>query len=381
MALIVVGLSGGVDSSVAAHLLKKQGHEVIGLFMRNWTDESVTLEEECPWIEDSNDALLVAEKLKIPFQVLDLSDQYKKRIVDYMYSEYQVGRTPNPDILCNREIKFDIFLKAALALGADYVATGHYVRKSTSEDRIHHLIAGIDKSKDQSYFLCQLSQEQLSKALFPIGHLLKSKVREMALDLGLVTATKKDSQGLCFIGKVSLPDFLQQKLKPKKGKIIEVQASWQGFESPQWGRQWPLTSDFGKVVGSHNGAYYFTIGQRKGLFVGGKALPLFVIALDVEKNIVYVGQGENHPGLYRPFLKIYNSDIHWVNAEKKMNLGESRDYMFRIRYRQKLFGAKIESLADGFKIQSNEPMKSVAPGQFASWYDGNELVGSGIIHS
>ena len=381
MGLVVVGLSGGVDSSVAAHILKQKGHHVIGLFMRNWVDDSVTLDDECPWIEDSNDALLVAEKLNIPFQVLDLSKEYKERIVDYMFSEYQSGRTPNPDILCNREIKFDIFLEAALDLGADYVATGHYVQKTTTEDGIHHLIAGTDKTKDQSYFLCQLNQEQLSKAIFPIGNLHKSQVREIALGLGLVTATKKDSQGLCFIGKVSLPDFLQQKLKPQRGEIIEVEASWQGFESPQWGNQWELRPDSGKVVGSHNGAYYFTIGQRKGLFVGGKTLPLFVIALDVKKNIVYVGQGENHPGLYRPFLKILNSDIHWVDDKKRMNHGESRDYSVRIRYRQKLFGAKIEQTPEGLKILSNEPMKSVAPGQFASWYDGDELVGSGIIHS
>ncbi|MFL2581239.1 MAG: tRNA 2-thiouridine(34) synthase MnmA [Schleiferiaceae bacterium] len=381
MGLVVVGLSGGVDSSVAAHILKQKGHHVIGLFMRNWVDDSVTLDDECPWIEDSNDALLVAEKLNIPFHVLDLSKEYKERIVDYMFSEYQSGRTPNPDILCNREIKFDIFLEAALDLGADYVATGHYVQKTTTEDGIHHLIAGTDKTKDQSYFLCQLNQQQLSKALFPIGNLHKSQVREIALDLGLVTATKKDSQGLCFIGKVSLPDFLQQKLKPQRGEIIEVEASWQGFESPQWGNQWELRPDSGKVVGSHNGAYYFTIGQRKGLFVGGKTLPLFVIAIDVKKNIVYVGQGENHPGLYRPFLKILNSDIHWVDDKKRMNHGESRDYSVRIRYRQKLFGAKIEQTSNGLKILSIEPMKSVAPGQFASWYDGDELVGSGIIHS
>ena len=381
MGLVVVGLSGGVDSSVAAHILKQKGHHVIGLFMRNWVDDSVTLDDECPWIEDSNDALLVAEKLNIPFQVLDLSKEYQERIVDYMFSEYQSGRTPNPDILCNREIKFDIFLEAALDLGADYVATGHYVQKKTTEDGIHHLIAGTDKTKDQSYFLCQLNQQQLSKSLFPIGNLHKSQVREIALGLGLVTATKKDSQGLCFIGKVSLPDFLQQKLKPQRGEIIEVEASWQGFESPQWGNQWELRPDSGKVVGSHNGAYYFTIGQRKGLFVGGKTLPLFVIAIDVKKNIVYVGQGENHPGLYRPFLKILNSDIHWVDDKKRMNHGESRDYSVRIRYRQKLFGAKIEQTSNGLKILSIEPMKSVAPGQFASWYDGDELVGSGIIHS
>ena len=381
MGLVVVGLSGGVDSSVAAHILKQKGHHVIGLFMRNWVDDSVTLDDECPWIEDSNDALLVAEKLNIPFQVLDLSKEYQERIVDYMFSEYQSGRTPNPDILCNREIKFDIFLEAALDLGADYVATGHYVQKKTTEDGIHHLIAGTDKTKDQSYFLCQLNQQQLSKSLFPIGNLHKSQVREIALGLGLVTATKKDSQGLCFIGKVSLPDFLQQKLKPQRGEIIEVEASWQGFESPQWGNQWELRPDSGKVVGSHNGAYYFTIGQRKGLFVGGKTLPLFVKAIDVKKNIVYVGQGENHPGLYRPFLKILNSDIHWVDDKKRMNHGESRDYSVRIRYRQKLFGAKIEQTSNGLKILSIEPMKSVAPGQFASWYDGDELVGSGIIHS
>ena len=381
MGLVVVGLSGGVDSSVAAHILKQKGHHVIGLFMRNWVYDSVTLADECPWIEDSNDALLVAEKLNIPFQVLDLSKEYQERIVDYMFSEYQSGRTPNPDILCNREIKFDIFLEAALDLGADYVATGHYVQKKTTEDGIHHLIAGTDKTKDQSYFLCQLNQQQLSKSLFPIGNLHKSQVREIALGLGLVTATKKDSQGLCFIGKVSLPDFLQQKLKPQRGEIIEVEASWQGFESPQWGNQWELRPDSGKVVGSHNGAYYFTIGQRKGLFVGGKTLPLFVIAIDVKKNIVYVGQGENHPGLYRPFLKILNSDIHWVDDKKRMNHGESRDYSVRIRYRQKLFGAKIEQTSNGLKILSIEPMKSVAPGQFASWYDGDELVGSGIIHS
>ena len=381
MGLVVVGLSGGVDSSVAAHILKQKGHHVIGLFMRNWVDDSVTLDDECPWIEDSNDALLVAEKLNIPFQVLDLSKEYQERIVDYMFSEYQSGRTPNPDILCNREIKFDIFLEAALDLGADYVATGHYVQKTTTEDGIHHLISGTDKTKDQSYFLCQLNQQQLSKALFPIGNLHKSQVREIASGLGLVTATKKDSQGLCFIGKVSLPDFLQQKLKPQKGEIIEVEASWQGFESPQWGNQWGLRPDSGKIVGSHNGAYYFTIGQRKGLFVGGKTLPLFVIALDVKENIVYVGQGENHPGLYRPFLKILNSDIHWIDDKKRMNHGESRDYSVRIRYRQKLFGAKIEQTSKGLKILSNEPMKSVAPGQFASWYDGDELVGSGIIHS
>ena len=381
MARVVVGLSGGVDSSVAAHLLQQSGHEVIGLFMRNWTDESPTLEAECPWIEDSNDALLVAEKLGIPFQVLDLSSAYKTRIVDYMFAEYQAGRTPNPDVLCNREIKFDLFLEAALSLGADYVATGHYAQKTTSEDGMHHLLAGADGNKDQSYFLCQLNQTQLSKALFPIGHLPKPEVRRIAKEAGLVTAEKKDSQGLCFIGKVRLPDFLQQQLSIQTGQIIEVSRDSDVFIAPSCGQPWPLKADHGTVVGSHPGAHFFTVGQRKGLLVGGKPLPLFVLATDVAENIVYVGQGEDHPGLYRPCVWMMPGEVHWVRPDLALQPGESLEVLARIRYRQALVPARLTAEESGLALVPIAPFKSVAPGQFAAWYLGDELIGSGIIHA
>ena len=381
MARVVVGLSGGVDSSVAAHLLQQSGHEVIGLFMRNWTDESHTLEAECPWIEDSNDALLVAEKLGIPFQVLDLSSAYKTRIVDYMFAEYQAGRTPNPDVLCNREIKFDLFLEAALSLGADYVATGHYAQKTTSEDGMHHLLAGADGNKDQSYFLCQLNQTQLSKALFPIGHLPKPEVRRIAKEAGLVTAEKKDSQGLCFIGKVRLPDFLQQQLSIQTGQIIEVSRDSDVFIAPSCGQPWPLKADHGTVVGSHPGAHFFTVGQRKGLLVGGKPLPLFVLATDVAENIVYVGQGEDHPGLYRPCVWMMPGEVHWVRPDLALQPGESLEVLARIRYRQALVPARLTAEESGLALVPTAPFKSVAPGQFAAWYLGDELIGSGIIHA
>ncbi|MDA0363835.1 MAG: tRNA 2-thiouridine(34) synthase MnmA [Bacteroidetes bacterium] len=381
MARVVVGLSGGVDSSVAAHLLQQSGHEVIGLFMRNWTDESPTLEAECPWIEDSNDALLVAEKLGIPFQVLDLSSAYKTRIVDYMFAEYQAGRTPNPDVLCNREIKFDLFLEAALSLGADYVATGHYAQKTTSEDGMHHLLAGADGNKDQSYFLCQLNQTQLSKALFPIGHLPKPEVRRIAKEAGLVTAEKKDSQGLCFIGKVRLPDFLQQQLSIQTGQIIEVSRDSDVFIAPSCGQPWPLKADHGTVVGSHPGAHFFTVGQRKGLLVGGKPLPLFVLATDIAENIVYVGQGEDHPGLYRPCVWMMPGEVHWVRPDLALQPGESLEVLARIRYRQALVPARLTAEESGLALVPTAPFKSVAPGQFAAWYLGDELIGSGIIHA
>ena len=381
MARVVVGLSGGVDSSVAAYLLQQSGHEVIGLFMRNWTDESPTLEAECPWIEDSNDALLVAEKLGIPFQVLDLSSAYKTRIVDYMFAEYQAGRTPNPDVLCNREIKFDLFLEAALSLGADYVATGHYAQKTTSEDGMHHLLAGADGNKDQSYFLCQLNQTQLSKALFPIGHLPKPEVRRIAKEAGLVTAEKKDSQGLCFIGKVRLPDFLQQQLSIQTGQIIEVSRDSDVLKAPSCGQPWPLKADHGTVVGSHPGAHFFTVGQRKGLLVGGKPLPLFVLATDVAENIVYVGQGEDHPGLYRPCVWMMPGEVHWVRPDLALQPGESLEVSARIRYRQALVPARLTAEESGLALVPTAPFKSVAPGQFAAWYLGDELIGSGIIHA
>ena len=381
MARVVVGLSGGVDSSVAALLLKQEGHEVIGLFMRNWTDESPTLEAECPWIEDSNDALLVAERLGIPFQVLDLSAEYKTRIVDYMFAEYQSGRTPNPDILCNREIKFDLFLKASLKLGADYVATGHYAQKLTSMEGVHQLMAGADSNKDQSYFLCQLSQAQLSKSLFPIGHLPKSKVRQIAKEAGLETADKKDSQGLCFIGKVRLPDFLQQQLSIKEGEIVEMERNAKAFEEPICGQSWTLHPSMGKVIGRHPGAHFFTVGQRKGLLVGGKPQPLFVLSTNVESNTVYVGQGDDHPGLYRPCTWIRNQEVHWVRPDLALKPGKDMLVEARIRYRQPLISATLRAKRDGLALEPKSPFKSVAPGQFAAWYLGKELIGSGIIHA
>ncbi len=388
MKRVVVGLSGGVDSSVAAYLLKEAGYDVIGLFMKNWHDESVILDAECPWIEDSNDAMLVAQKLGIPFQVIDLSKEYKDRIVDYMFSEYAAGRTPNPDVLCNREIKFDTFLKAAMNLGADYVATGHYCQKSEIEvdgKTVFQLKAGADANKDQSYFLCQVNQDQLSKALFPIGHLQKSEVRAIAMEQELVTAEKKDSQGLCFVGKIRLPDFLQQQLKPKKGSIIELgrdvitgvenDSSIETISEPH-----RFEAQMGTVVGEHRGAHYFTIGQRKGLDVGGKALPLFVVGTDTTENLIYTGQGDDHPALYRKGLRVPKGEMHWIREDLMLKDGESRPYLARIRYRQALEPATLTYQNDVLYVIFDNPQRGVAPGQFVAWYDGDELIGSGVIH-
>lgn len=390
MKRVVVGLSGGVDSSVSAYLLQKEGYEVIGLFMRNWHDETVTLSNDCPWIDDSNDALLVAEQLGIPFQVLDLSKEYKERIVDYMFAEYESGRTPNPDVLCNREIKFDVFLKAAMELGADYVATGHYCRKSTTEDGIHHLLAGLDPNKDQSYFLCQLSQEQLSKALFPIGNLQKSEVRAIAKEIGLVTAEKKDSQGLCFVGKISLPEFLQQKLQVKHGKIIEINEEESQFEAyssipvdldhvVDLSKEFIYSPTMGQEVEKHIGAHYYTIGQRKGLHIGGRPNPSFVIGIDTETNTVYSGQKDDHPGLNKWALKIETDEMHWINPLFQLKTGEARAFEIRIRYRQPLQRGTLTRLDDGFYILFNKKQRGIAPGQFAALYLQDELIGSGII--
>lgn len=395
---VVVGLSGGVDSSVAAFLLKEQGYEVIGLFMKNWHDDSVTISNECPWLEDSNDAMLVAEKLGIPFQTVDLSEEYKERIVDYMFREYQMGRTPNPDILCNREIKFDVFMKIALGLGADFVATGHYCRTSTThiqrngkEEKIHHLLAGRDPNKDQSYFLCQLSQEQLSKTLFPIGELLKPEVRRIAMEQELVTAEKRDSQGLCFIGKVRLPDFLQQKLAPKEGMIVEIPNSFPDYnlETPSFDSEiekfqflsskYVYSKSDGKEVGLHNGAHFFTKGQRKGLAVGGTKEPLFVIDTDVEENIIYTGQGKGHPGLYRRGLFIKNEEIHWIRMDLALAENEKMEVKARIRYRQPLENAILFRTFSGLYVIFEKPQSAITEGQFAAWYLDDELIGSGVI--
>ena len=392
---VIVGLSGGVDSSVAAYLLKQQGYEVIGLFMKNWHDESVTLSADCPWLEDSNDAMLVAQKLGIPFQTVDLSKEYKERIVDYMFSEYEKGRTPNPDVLCNREIKFDVFLKIAIILGADFVATGHYCQKDSQHDSSHnslyHLKSGADNNKDQSYFLCQLSQEQLAKTLFPIGHLEKSEVQKIARDQKLVTAEKKDSQGLCFIGKVSLPDFLQQQLQPKKGPIIEIPGDFDlynevppNFDSKE--AQWAYMAskpqyelNQGVEVGHHQGAHYFTVGQRKGLGVGGTPEPLFVLAVDTKENALYVGQGKKHPGLYQSALFIHSDEVHWVNPSLQLEVGDSAPYKVRIRYRQPLQKAVLQMTEVGLYVVFQKPQSAITPGQFAAWYHEEELIGSGVI--
>jgi len=394
MKRVIVGLSGGVDSSVAAYLLKEQGYEVIGLFMKNWHDDSVTISDDCPWLDDSNDAMLVADKLGIPFQTIDLSVQYKERIVDYMFDEYQKGRTPNPDVLCNREIKFDVFMKIAMDLGADFVATGHYCRKGIIEKdgkSIYQLLAGVDSNKDQSYFLCQLSQEQLAKSLFPIGELTKPQVREIASKLNLVTADKKDSQGLCFIGKVRLPEFLQQKLKPKEGVIVEIPEGKEIYkqEVPKFhseeeklqylSRKIEYHITDGKIVGKHQGAHYFTKGQRKGLAVGGTIEPLFVIETDVDDNVIYTGQGKEHPGLLKKALFVNKNELHWIRKDLELQVDQTMQVKARIRYRQPLQDAILHKVDSGLYVEFKKPQSAITEGQFVAWYLEDELVGSGVI--
>lgn len=394
MKKVVVGLSGGVDSSVAAYVLKSRGYDVVGVFMINWHDTSVTISDECPWQEDSTDAMMVADKIGIPFQVVDLSEKYKDKVVDYMFGEYEKGRTPNPDILCNREIKFSEFMRVALDLGADYVATGHYARvqeEVIEGEKIYKLMAGLDKNKDQSYFLCQLSQEQLSKTLFPIGEMTKPDVRKIAKELGLITAEKKDSQGICFVGKVKLPDFLKQQLKPREGSIIEISSDSECYikkeekytckedELKKIASKHIYKKDDGKEVGKHQGAHYFTKGQRKGLGVGGKQKPLFVIENDVNNNIVYVGQGHSHPGLLRKALFVCEEDIHWVRQDKALLVGENEIVKARIRYRQPLQEAIIYRCKNGLYVEFEVFQSAISEGQFVAWYVGDELIGSGII--
>ena len=395
MKKVIVGLSGGVDSSVSALLLKQQGFEVIGLFMKNWHDESVTISDECPWLDDSNDAMLIAEKLRIPFQTVDLSKEYHSSIIDYMFNEYENGRTPNPDVLCNREIKFDVFLEIALGLGADYIATGHYcqVNKINKDNiEIYRLIAGADEKKDQSYFLCQLNQKQLSKAIFPIGHLTKAEVRNIAKKNDLITAEKKDSQGLCFVGKVKLPDFLKQRLTPKKGKVIKIDSKFiqqkidlsilnsKEEELELLSSPFSFSSSDGQEIGEHNGAYYYTVGQRKGLNIGGFRDPLFVIQTDVPNNIIYVGMGESHPALFKKALFVNSNEIHWIREDLKIDENETMKIEFRIRYRQPLQTGILYRFKKGLYILFDKPISSVTAGQFVSWYHKDELIGSGIIN-
>lgn len=469
MAHIVIGLSGGVDSSVAAWLLKQQGHRVTGLFMINWHDTTGTLEGDCPWHDDRVFAELVAKRLDIPLHVVDLSEEYRTRVVDYMFSEYERGRTPNPDVLCNREIKFDVFLREALRLGADFVATGHYCRKAeeTLADgrTVYKLLAGADPNKDQSYFLCQLSQEQLRYAMFPVGELLKPEVRRIAAEQGLATAKRKDSQGICFVGKVDLPLFLQQKLASKRGNIHEILPSWPKYRDDEpalvhsgripatkqpageqraaqsadrelearqqpaadqsaakylkagqttkeqpataqptaghtYGRQasdtlpgsqptteqlaalaapWRYTVRDGKKIGEHTGAHFYTIGQRKGLGIGGRRESLFILATDVAQNVIYVGEGDSHPGLWRQALHIAPGEIHWVNPARTMEPGQCARFSVRIRYRQPLQQARLFVRDEGAYLLFDQPQRGITPGQFAAWYDGDELIGSGVI--
>ncbi len=395
---VVIGLSGGVDSSVAAWKLKEEGYEVVGLFMKNWHDTTGLLDADCPFDDDVMFAEMVARKLDIPFHQVDLSEPYRKRVVDYMFSEYEKGRTPNPDVLCNREIKFDSFVDEAVKLGAEYVATGHYCRKDSipgSEGEIHRLLAGSDSNKDQSYFLCQVSQSQLAKAMFPIGDIDKPEVRQIAEKLGLATAHRKDSQGICFVGKVDLPTFLQQQLKAKTGRTIEVLAD-AGFRNYDKGLTEKAISidelkdicdtfDYnpssGLTIGKHNGAHFFTIGQRKGINIGGYKQPLFVIATDVDKNILYVGEGQGHPGLFRKGLFIREDELHWIRPDMILEMGDTIDYMVRIRYRQPLEKARLYRREEGIFIIFDSAQRGVAPGQFAAWYKDDELIGSGVINA
>ena len=379
-----------MDSSVAAYLLKAEGHEVIGLFMRNWHDTTGTLEGDCPWYDDQVFAELVAKRLDIEFHYVDLSEEYRKRVVDYMFAEYEAGRTPNPDVLCNREIKFDVFLKEALKLGAERVATGHYCRREEwidSNGVAHYkLLAGSDPNKDQSYFLCQLTQEQLHYAMFPIGHLLKPEVRRIAEEQKLATAKRKDSQGICFVGKVDLPIFLQQKLKAKEGNVHEILPHSPRFlrncedtDYKAHAEPYRMTIRDGKKIGTHQGAHFYTIGQRKGLGIGGRKESLFVLGTDIAANAIFVGEGDNHPGLYRKALKIELTDIHWVDTTDRLHEGERRRYMVRIRYRQPLQAAELIMDSDGLYILFDEAQRGITAGQFAAWYDGDVLAGSGVI--
>ena len=385
---VVVAMSGGVDSSVAAYLLKKEGYDVLGIFMKNWHDTNVTVSKECPWLEDSYDAMLVAEKLSIPFQVIDLSKDYKKKIVDYMFEEYKNGRTPNPDILCNRDIKFDLFLDIAIKLGADYIATGHYAQVTESiknNDKVFHLKAGKDKSKDQSYFLCQLNQFQLSKTIFPIGNITKKNVREIAKKNGLITAEKKDSQGLCFIGKVKLPDFLQQSLKPKNGNVILIDKSFNGYITDNNQKEINVISKKiqykqtdGKIIGQHNGAHFYTIGQRKGLSIGGRDKPIYILSTDVVNNVVYVGEGADHPGLFRSVLKVQSKKIHFISESSKRL--KNKNLKARIRYRQALQDVSVIKKFEFYFFNFKIPQKAITSGQFIALYDNEELISSGVIY-
>lgn len=380
---VVVGLSGGVDSSVAAHLLKEQGYDVEGIYMRNWTDTEGLKSRGCPFDQDVDFAALTARRVGIPFSVVDLSAEYRQRVVEYLFSEYAAGRTPNPDVLCNREIKFAAFWEVAKARGAEYVATGHYCRKAVTPEGEFQLLRGADSQKDQSYFLCQLSQEQLAHALFPVGEMTKKEVRQLAHTQGLPTAERRDSYGICFVGEVNLPEFLAQRIKPKEGPIVEIPT---GLMPPDRGDSleaqaapYHLTPAMGSVVGQHHGAQFFTIGQRKGLGVGGKAEPLFVVGTDTKSNIVYVAQGQKHPYLYHSAVFIPAHEAHWVRPSQELALGQSARVLARLRHRQPLQTATLHARPEGLYLAFDEPQRGITAGQFAAWYVGEELQGAGAL--
>jgi len=385
-ARVVVGISGGVDSGVAAYLLKKEGYDVVGLFMRNWHDTTGLKSGGCSYEDDVLFAEMVANKLEIPFHEVDLSEEYKSRVVDYLFREYAAGRTPNPDVLCNREIKFDAFTLEAMKLGADYVATGHYCRKGiekTKDGTIYQLLTGKDGNKDQSYFLCQLNQEQLKTAMFPLGEITKPEVREIAREQDLANADRKDSQGICFVGKVDLPTFLQQQLEAKEGKVIEISKDFpvpgETVSLEELAAPYKVSADSGELAGMHKGAHFYTIGQRKGLNIGGRPEPLFIVATDTRENIVYVGQGKNHPLLMKKALFMRHDDLHWIRPDKEMKPGDEKDFLIRIRYRQELQKGRLIIKDEGAYILFEKPQRAVVPGQFAAWHDGDELIGSGTI--
>jgi tRNA-uridine 2-sulfurtransferase len=383
---VVVGISGGVDSGVAAWLLKQQGYDVVGLFMRNWHDTTGLISAECSYEDDVLFAEMVAKKIGIPFHQVDLSEQYRTRVVDYLFREYEAGRTPNPDVLCNREIKFDAFVEEALKLGAEKVATGHYARVEnfdTPYGPVYRLLGGLDKNKDQSYFLCQLSQKQLQYAMFPLGEIDKPKVREIAREQGLANAERKDSQGICFVGKVDLPVFLQQKLASKKGRIIEIPKKISlpatGQTVQEQSKTVELSPEMGIVIGEHQGAHFYTIGQRKGLNIGGKEEPLFILGTDVINNIIYVGQGQDHPLLFKKALLVKKEEVHWIRPDLALSPGENKECLARIRYRQELQKARVICENEGIYLLFDEPQRAVVPGQFAVWHYEDELIGSGPI--
>ncbi|MNO52843.1 tRNA-specific 2-thiouridylase MnmA [compost metagenome] len=355
---VVVGMSGGVDSSVTALLLKQQGYDVIGIFMKNWDDTDEF--GNCTAEADSEDVRRVCEQIDIPYYTVNFEKEYYDKVFAYFLEEYKRGRTPNPDVMCNREIKFGEFLNKALSLGADYVATGHYARV-VEEGGEFKLLRGVDSNKDQTYFLNALNQEQLSKAMFPIGHLPKPEVRKIAAEAGLYTAKKKDSTGVCFIGERNFREFLSHYLPAKSGEMVDIAT--------------------GEVKGRHDGLMYYTLGQRQGLGIGGSGTgePWFVAEKDLEKNILYVVQGDKHHSLYSTALTA--SSVNWIAGNDKLPEGSFK-CTAKFRYRQPDQGVTLTPQADGtIIVEFDKPQKAITPGQAVVFYNGEECLGGGTIEA